>query len=218
MELAPSTLVQVLLLMTYWYDKPGDIKGRSHWMRIALSFANDLGLGKCSELTGMSPHQQKLRRKVWWCCLMRDRLISLSELLPSSIVTDEADFPALSAHDFKCSVFREALKKYSGKSDDGQWQVLTELCFQKVKLCILIGRILSTQYKPRSIQAIAPTEPTISLLPDLSDFAAAEFVARDEEARRWSSDMCPTARALVREDLWRNCSTVSVHCSSLEML
>ena len=218
MELDPSTLVQALLLMTYWYDKPADTKGRTYWMRIALSFANDLGLGQNSELAMLSPHEQMLRRRLWWCCLMRDRLISLSELRPSNISTDETSLPVLSADDFECPAFAEALKKHSEQSNDGQWQALTELCFQKVKLCILIGRILRTQYKPRRVQHIDSVGPTVTLLPDLSDSATAEFVARDQELRKWSSDMCPTMHCLVNEDLWRNCSTVSVHCSSLEML
>ena len=204
--------------MTYWYEKPADTKGRTYWMRIALSFANDLGLGQNSEPAMLSPHEQMLRRRLWWCCLMRDRLISLSELRPSSISIDETSFPVLSADDFECPAFAEALKKHSGQSNDGQWQALTELCFQKVKLCILVGRILHTQYKPRRVQHIASTDPTVTLLPDLSDSATAEFVARDQELRKWSSDMCPTMHCLVNEDLWRNCSAVSVHCSSLEML
>jgi hypothetical protein len=204
--------------MTYWYDKPTDTKGRSYWMAVALSFASNIGLGQQSELVGLSPGEQKHRRRLWWCLLMRDKLISMSELRPSSICREEADFPSLLPDDFECLAFAGALKKFSRDDDSRQWAVLRHLCVEKIKLCIIIGRILRTQYDSKSFQHASSAESTISLVPNLSPTALAEFVARDQEVRKWSSDMCPITSGLVTEDLWRSCNTVSVHCTSLEML
>lgn len=43
-ESSPTTIIQALILMTYWEGKLNDTKGRLHWLGIALSIAVGIGL------------------------------------------------------------------------------------------------------------------------------------------------------------------------------
>lgn len=204
--------------MTYWYDKPEDPKHRSHWMRIALSFATDVGLIHTSALADLPPPQQRLRRRLWWCCLMRDKLISFSERQPSSIPWDETAFPVLSVDDLDNGALSKALERYHVPDHDKQSNILTELCFQKIKLCVLIGRVLHTQYELSSHQRRTSSGSQLLLIPKFSGSARAEYMYRDQEFREWGSDICSTLHLKIDRDPQRNGTLVRVHSAVLEIL
>ncbi|CRK42713.1 hypothetical protein BN1723_016064, partial [Verticillium longisporum] len=67
-------LVQALLLMTYWYETPDDQKDTWHWMGVAISLAHTIGLHRNPATTSMPLRKQKLWKRIWWSCFMRDRL------------------------------------------------------------------------------------------------------------------------------------------------
>jgi hypothetical protein len=89
----------------------------------------------------------------------------------------------------------------------------------KIRLCVLIGRILDTQYKLGRHRRLTSSEHhQMLLLPRLSGSATAEYMARDQELRKWGADSCTRMHDLVQKDPWRNSSVVGVHCAVLEML
>ena len=211
------TLIQVLLLLTYWFDKIEDTKSRCYWMRIAWSFANDQGLGHASVLDTLRVEEQRLRRRLWWCCFMRDQLISFSERRASGISVDEASFPPLLAEDFACSISTQTLARtVSGESTSPE--VLTQLCLQKVKLCVIIHRVLDTQYELRVHKRIKSTEPTMLFLPRLPATAATAYPVRDSELQQWYVDLNAKRQTLSESDSRLNFSVVAVHQAMLEML
>ncbi|KAK5047701.1 hypothetical protein LTR84_006366 [Exophiala bonariae] len=218
LETDSLTLIQILVLMTYWYDKIEDPKRRSHWMRIALSFVTDLGLIHHSSLIALPAAQQQLRRRIWWCCLMRDQLISFSERQPPSTPWNESDFPVLLIDDLDVEGLSKALDRLQVLDCKRQSQILMQFCFQKIKLSILIARILHTQYEWTSHRSIASLRSKLFLLPKSSSSASAEYMSRDQELREWGDDTCTALHQSVDIDPSRNSTLVAVHSAVLEMV
>ena len=82
-EVDRVSLVQSLLLMTYWYETPDDQKDTWHWMGVAITLAHTIGLHRNPEKSNMEPSKKKLWKRVWWSCFMRDRLVALGMRRPT---------------------------------------------------------------------------------------------------------------------------------------
>ncbi|KAJ9614614.1 hypothetical protein H2200_002751 [Cladophialophora chaetospira] len=217
-ELEPIILIQVLLLLTYWFDKIEDTKSRCYWMRLAWSFANDRGLAHPDVLALLPAQQQIFRRRLWWCCFMRDQLISFSERRGSSLMIDEEDFPPLLTADFDCSADPSVLRRFSLSQNEMPSRMLSELCVAKVKLCILVRRLLCSQYELKVHQRLTSTEPTMLFLPRATDSAATEHTDRARELFEWSTNFFATIRPGTSQQQERVNELETVHIAMLEML
>jgi hypothetical protein len=133
------SLVQALLLMSYWYETPDDQKDTWHWMGIAVSLSNTIGLHRNPEGSNLDAPRQKLWKRIWWSLMMRDRLVALGMRRPTRIDLDACNVPMLTLDDFELIA--------SPWSPDVELQrKLAVLCIEKAKLCICISHVLSTQY------------------------------------------------------------------------
>lgn len=204
--------------MTYWYDRPDDNKGRWHWLNVALSFAFETGLNLNSELVGLSLKQRHSRRRLWWCCFLREKLIIINERRPSSIRDKDADVPILTTADFESDCFSRALERYNISSPALQAEILNSLCIEKIKLCALLARVAETQYMPRGCRRFADAETKILLSPRLSGSTASEAIARDHELGQWARELCATLGGLVSKDPSFNSEIVQVHCALLDLV
>ena len=95
------SLVQALLLLTYYYETPDDQKDTWHWMGVATSVAHTIGLHRNPENTNLDPKRAKLWKRIWWSTYMRDRLIALGMRRPTRIKTEDFDVPMLTLDDFE---------------------------------------------------------------------------------------------------------------------
>ena len=164
-------------------------------MRIAWSFANDRGLAHPDVLALLPPQQQRLRRRLWWCCFMRDQLISFSERRASSIAIDEEDFPPLLTSDFEWPADPHLFNKLSMSQNEMPWRMLSDLCMEKVNLCILIRRVLCSQYELKVHQRLTSTDPTMLFLPRTTESAAVDHHNRAQELDEWSTGFLRCRRA-----------------------
>lgn len=142
-------IVQALLLMSFWLETPDGQKDTWHWIGAAISSANSIGL-HCSPVNSTTDIKtQKLRRRIWWSCLMRDRIASLGlRRIPRT--KDDHDMPMLTLADFdirplaaditiippKCKMIRDVEMQKD----------LAMLCISQAKLSLCISHVLSTQY------------------------------------------------------------------------
>lgn len=149
---------------------------------------------------------------------MRDALISFSERQPSSITWDEIDFPTLSIDDLDSGALSKALERYHVPNHDKESKILTELCLQKIRLCVLIGRILHTQYELSSHRHSASSGSKLLLIPKFSGSASAEYMSRDQELREWGDDVCSALHGDIDRDPQRNSTIVAIHSAVLEFL
>ncbi|KAF4466095.1 cutinase transcription factor 1 beta [Fusarium albosuccineum] len=168
--------IQALLLMTYWHETIDDEKDASHWMGLAKSLAEGLYLHQDSGPAVTS--KQKLHRRIWWPCFMRDQLISLALRRSPHINFDDFTTRMLEEDDFDV---------YSPGVEPSVRQELTGLCISKAKLCICLNRVLRTCYEllpRRSVPAQQTTGSSMMLLPKPNvDFDTVFLI--DQELLEW---------------------------------
>ncbi|KAI3401044.1 hypothetical protein diail_753 [Diaporthe ilicicola] len=219
-------LVQALLLMTYWYETPDDQKDTWHWMGVAISLAHTIGLHRNPDNGTMSPRKQKLWKRMWWSCFMRDRLIALGMRRPTRIKDEDFDVPMLLESDFEIDVLPDdntvlPLECTVIRNTDMQRE-LAEMCVQKAKLCVLISHMLKAQYSVLIRDRLQPerTNTTMMLFPNksLDNLEAVHDV--DKELLGWATALPPSChyRPLVRSDIEGGRSTIAVQRNLLHMV
>ncbi|RDA93439.1 hypothetical protein CP533_2632 [Ophiocordyceps camponoti-saundersi (nom. inval.)] len=154
-------LVQGLMLMTYWYETPDDQKDTWHWMGVAVSLAHTIGLHRDPSRTTMTLERQRLCKRVWWSCVMRDRLIALGMRRPTRIKDEDFDVPMLTEADFAVEdaglepdrdseeppeVDPASALSCPAVADPVIRRQLAQLCVAKAQLCLCIGHMLKAQY------------------------------------------------------------------------
>jgi hypothetical protein len=149
-EIDRVSLVQSLLLMTYWYETPDDQKDTWHWMGVAISLAHTIGLHRNPEKSNMEPHKKKLWKRIWWSCFMRDRLVALGMRRPTRVKDEDYDVPMLTEDDFEVQPLSENISiipmDCTLVRDVEAQRHLAQMCIAKAKLCLCISHVLSAQY------------------------------------------------------------------------
>ncbi|KAL5600654.1 hypothetical protein FOVSG1_008466 [Fusarium oxysporum f. sp. vasinfectum] len=93
-------MAQAALLLTYWSCSlnSSEKQPNSIWLGRAISHAKVLGADKCADIpkgVGHASSQQRLHdnrlRRIWWCCIIRDRIISLCVRRHLQISRDHLD-------------------------------------------------------------------------------------------------------------------------------
>ncbi|CAG9990058.1 unnamed protein product [Clonostachys byssicola] len=85
------TNIQALLLMSHYFPSMMDQKHTWLWVHQAISLAQGAGLHRDS---GRAT-QKKLWARIWWACLIRDRLIALGTGRPMHINSLDCNVPQL---------------------------------------------------------------------------------------------------------------------------
>ena len=145
-------LVQALLLMTYWYETPDDQKDTWHWMGVAISLSHTIGLHRNpTKSLALDGKGKKLWKRVWWSCVMRDRLVALGMRRPTRIKSEDCDVPMLTLEDFDIDIDVSNIPLFSEEGETYEQAInrqrqLSIMCIEKAKLCICISHVLTAQY------------------------------------------------------------------------
>ncbi|KAL1910194.1 hypothetical protein Sste5344_003808 [Sporothrix stenoceras] len=190
-------LIQSLLLMTYWYDSPDDEKDTWYWMGITLSLAQVMGLHRDPEALDISVSEKRLRRRIWWSCFIRDRLLALGIRRPARIRSDQFNVPMLQLADYDLGqpvqeriVFvRES--SFTSVEEDGRRQ-MCQMCIDLAKLCVCIGNILHTQYT--IVGTNSASSKNMAVLPKQSKTQMADLARCDSELEEWRQNQVATSR------------------------
>lgn len=212
--------------MTYWYETPDDQKDTWHWMGVAISLAHTIGLHRNPDNGTMPIRKQRLWKRMWWSCFMRDRLIALGMRRPTRIKDEDFDVPMLTENDFEIEILPDDNKLLPSdctvmRNIDMQRE-LAEMCVQKAKLCVLISHMLKAQYSVLIRDRLQPerTNTTMMLFPNksLDNLEAVQQV--DRELAAWATALPPSCqyRRLVRTDIEDGRSTVAVQRNLLHMV
>ena len=113
-EVDRVTVVQAVLLMTYWYEAPDDPKDIWHWLGIAISLARTIGINCNTSQSSLDTKTRKLWKRIWWSCYLRDRLISLGMRRPMRINEDDFDLGVLELEDFETGAMPMELSRMLG--------------------------------------------------------------------------------------------------------
>lgn len=194
-EVDRISLVQSLLLMTYWYETPDDQKDTWHWMGVSLSLAHTIGLHRDPGNSRMDLRRQHMWKRIWWSTYTRDRLIALGMRRPMRVKDDDCDVPMLTLDDFDFHPLSPEIVAMVGHSEvlcnvDHQRE-LALMFIEKAKLCLCVSHVLSAQYSVLSHKFGGTMETTMMLVPKKSAAEAFEVRRCDQELEDWLANLRP---------------------------
>lgn len=192
-EVDRISLVQSLLLMTYWYETPDDQKDTWHWMGVSLSLAHTIGLHRDPGNSRMDVRRQRMWKRIWWSTYTRDRLIALGMRRPMRVKDDDCDVPMLSLDDFEFHPFSPEIVAIVGNSEILQnvshQRELALMFIEKAKLCLCVSHVLSAQYSVLSHKFGGTMETTMMLVPKKSTAETFEVRSCDQELEDWLANL-----------------------------
>ncbi len=195
------TVVQSILLMTYWYEAPDDSKDIWHWLGIAVSLARTIGINCDTSEAGIDMKTRKLWKRIWWCCFLRDRLISLGMRRPMRIPEKEFDLPMLELEDFETEAMPLELSRmlggYPAVKDSEKRVTLAKMCIALVKLCQCVTSVLDVQYSLLAAKLGLTQETTVRLVPKTTPADQSEVVRCDRQLAEWHASQGPEMHFFV---------------------
>lgn len=155
------TIVQSLLLMGWYWEGPEDVtKNVFYWSRVATIVAQGSGMHRSVEGSQLSRADKRLWKRIWWTLFTRDRSVAVALGRPVNINLDDSDVEMLTEDDF--------IEDEDGRPTDYPPDpVHIHFFMQYVKLCEIMGLVLSQQYsvaaKGRQRNAIDLTHSDMAL-------------------------------------------------------
>ncbi|KAK6446701.1 hypothetical protein FP744_10002951 [Trichoderma asperellum] len=156
------TNIQALLLMSHYYPSMVEQKHTWFWVHQAISLSQGLGLHRSA---GQEP-QHSLWARIWWACLVRDRLTTLGTGRPMHINSLDCTVPMLTLDDLK----------EDGDSEDDR--TVKAFFIDFVKLCQYMEGVLSLPHNMATAAGSLPEQ--ISLC--------------EETLQHWRLNLAPSAR------------------------
>jgi len=137
--------MQSTLLMTLYPQAPNSHKGQAYWLSQAVSIAFTLGLQREPTQRDFSMRCRSVRKQLWWCLYIRERMTVLDLGLPSLIDELGHDVQMLTSDDFilaplQLSLDEQSFGGFASESENIQRQ-LGLLFIEKAKLAIILSRL-----------------------------------------------------------------------------
>jgi hypothetical protein len=215
----PLATVQALLLMTYWREDPAGRKETHHWLDIALSLVQKLGLQhSADEPTTVERPLNGLRRRMWWSAYVRDCQISLSTGYSTRISEMDFTMPMLQPADFETDNLSGSLPSRipgtCSQSSETRRQ-LADMFIDLAKLALCTSYILSIQNGVAGSRGSKHTATVIANTfdPDVNDHTSEQVLTA------WKESIAEKSRYLVptRNMVDSGDSHVLVHRAFLHM-
>lgn len=170
------TIVQALVLMGWYWEGPEDVtKNVFYWSRVATIVAQGSGMHRSVEGSQLSKADKRLWKRIWWTLFTRDRSVAVALGRPVHINTDDSDVEMVSEEDF--------IEDDSGEPPEFPADPLhIQFFLQYVKLCEIMGLVLSQQY---SVASKARRQNAIDLTH--SDMALADWLQNCPKEIYWES-------------------------------
>lgn len=203
-------VLQSLLLMSFWYDRRNQRRDTWHWMGLALSVAQTMGLHREPNSRCGTDRIQRLRRRLWWSLYIRDRLLALGTRRPTRVRDDSFNVTMLTLEDFDVHLVCKSDQGRSLTPDLEETTRLALMCIELAKLSICIGNVLSSQYTTLVTQLDIPH--TMAVVPRLEeDRIPKKLEECDKEINKWYQALGPNiniSRPLSGQEALYSCSGV----------
>ncbi|KAK4126059.1 hypothetical protein N657DRAFT_709459 [Parathielavia appendiculata] len=168
------TIVQSLLLMGWYWEGPEDVtKNVFYWTRVATTVAQGSGMHRSVEGSQLSKSDKRLWKRIWWTLFTRDRSVAVALGRPCQINLEDSDVEMLTEDDF----IEDEPDQFSEYPPD---PIHVQFFLQYVKLCEIMGLVLSQQY---SIAAKGRRHNPIDLTH--SDMALADWLQNCPKIVYW---------------------------------
>ncbi|EFX06482.1 c6 zinc finger domain containing protein [Grosmannia clavigera kw1407] len=147
---------QAALMLTYQAPTPND-KTSSFWLAVAVHYAQRAQAHRY--LASTSAARQAVLKRLWWCCILRDKIMALGLRRPLHIQSSDFDFDhnSLNEGDFCDEIL------HSDVYDRPTKQVMVQLI---IALCELMGPLHSilTMIDPMKGMGADSNQPTLQEL------------------------------------------------------
>ncbi|KAJ9603011.1 hypothetical protein H2200_012306 [Cladophialophora chaetospira] len=197
------TLMQTMLLHTYWYTAESDQKDPWHWAGVCMSLGVTLGLNERATYKHEDLKTRKLWRRLWWCCYLRDRALAISARRPMRFRDDQVHISMLQLDDFDLNTPETGITTikiaFSVTSHDCRL-ALARMCMENIKLASILGRILEKFYQLQGFSG-STKGPRMLYCPKTSDVDPQEAKTLETELERWASLLPSTCRIQQEENL-----------------
>ncbi|KAF2864530.1 hypothetical protein K470DRAFT_254163 [Piedraia hortae CBS 480.64] len=168
------TIVQALILMGWYWEGPEDVtKNVFYWSRVAVIVAQGSGMHRSVERSQLSRADKCLWKRIWWTLFTRDRSVAVALGRPVIINIEDADVEMVSAEDFIEDDDPDARAEFPPDP------IHVHFFLQYVKLCEIMGLVLSQQY------GVASKSRRNAIDLTHSDMALADWQANCPAEVRW---------------------------------
>ncbi|KAI1821889.1 fungal-specific transcription factor domain-containing protein [Xylaria intraflava] len=168
------TIVQSLLLMGWYWEGPEDVtKNVFYWSRVAIIVAQGSGMHRSVEGSQLTYADKRLWKRIWWTLFTRDRSVAVALGRPCNINLEDCDVEMLTEDDF----IEDEPDNVAEFPPD---PIHVNFFLQYVKLCEIMGLVLSQQY---SVASRGRRQNAIDLTH--SDMALADWLQNCPKAVYW---------------------------------
>ncbi|KAI9054772.1 hypothetical protein LZ554_001920 [Drepanopeziza brunnea f. sp. 'monogermtubi'] len=170
------TIVQALVLMGWYWEGPEDVtKNVFYWSRVATIVAQGSGMHRSVEGSQLNTADKRLWKRIWWTLFTRDRSVAVALGRPVHINTDDSDVEMVCEDDF-IEDDNDQPPEYPPDP------MHVQFFLQYVKLCEIMGLVLSQQY---SVASKARRQNAIDLTH--SDMALADWLQNCPREVYWDA-------------------------------
>ncbi|RDW77465.1 hypothetical protein BP6252_05518 [Coleophoma cylindrospora] len=158
----PIEIAQGALLLTY-YSSEREQHANTTWLRTAIQFASTVNAHLYHKSAGLPQKEYDMKKRLWWCCILRDRILPLGLRRSIQITRDTFDFnqEPLSKEDLEpefdhSCVYSSETKRY-----------LAEVFTAQLKLAVELTDVMSLVYPSNDFSVLDQLDPeTLEKLPD----------------------------------------------------
>lgn len=179
--------------MSYWQEKHDEPTNHWYWSELGCLVARTIGLFRDPADANLSERNKRLRRRVGWSCILRDRVLNLGVRMPPKIKRDEFRLPILSEADFNLGAFDTDITNLLPDCHllrDIPMQIqLARMCIEKTKLCIALGKVFDCLYEESHPKLGTNTEATLILLPVAERARTISALNLEQELQDWSRSL-----------------------------
>lgn len=207
-----AAILQSLILMSSWYSKQSRWNERRHtwhWTGLAYDLARTMGLHREPSGRFSSDHTRRFRRRLWWSLYIRDRMIALGTRRPMRISDEEFDVSMLALDDFELDLMDSSSGVATMLPSTEESTCTALMCIELAKLCVCVGRVVSSQYTTLGDRAGAPH--SMMIMPRQDERGISQLESCERELQEWIKTLASNIRrgddSISRKDP-RSCSEV----------
>jgi hypothetical protein len=132
------SISQAAILLSYHSPSTSERKVNSYWLSIAIQHAK-FASAHLYHTSSLPPPVYLSHKKLWWCCIMRDRVLNLGLRRAVHITFTPHDFSPLTASDFDAEVSRSRV--YDASTKRRLLELLISQCEMAVELTGVLMRV-----------------------------------------------------------------------------
>ncbi|CAG9961936.1 unnamed protein product [Clonostachys byssicola] len=158
-EASPIALSQAAILLSFWSTPVGGVKNpNTFWLRTAIQLAKEVKAnyyGTSYPLTTNTERRLNTLKRLWWCCIIRDRIMPLATRRGIEIKRTDFDFTGslpLCASDLTDEIDRSAV--YNSHSKRCLLGIMEQLCMLCVRLTDALSLIFSDNGCPLGYRSL----------------------------------------------------------------